>query len=409
MMKKLETKLETKNFMSKNRFYKASMSETLGNRYNSPTKNIVNLYSRWSNGGSGILMTGNVMVDRNALGEPGNIVIEDERDITLLKNWAKVGTQNNNHLWMQINHPGKQSPKNLSKEPVAPSSIPVGGNLSNVFNHPRALKHDEILGIIKRFGNTAYIAKKAGFTGVQIHAAHGYLINQFLSPYHNKRNDAWGGSLENRMRFLMEVYHEIRRRTGEKFPIAVKLNSADFQRGGFTEEDSMKVLKAIDKAGIDLIEISGGNYENPVMFEGSNIRESTKKREAYFLDYADKARKLVNTPIVVTGGFRSAEGMEAAINSGSIDMVGIAKSLVINPDLPNQIINGTYITPDLPRITTNVKFIDKKLGSMLELSWYEAQFYLMAHGKNPNLKLNIWRALWISFKKNGIISFTKRR
>ncbi|WP_438616874.1 NADH:flavin oxidoreductase/NADH oxidase family protein [Mammaliicoccus sciuri] len=409
MMKKLETKLETKIFMSKNRFYKASMSETLGNRYNSPTKNIVNLYSRWSNGGSGILMTGNVMVDRNALGEPGNIVIEDERDITLLKNWAKVGTQNNNHLWMQINHPGKQSPKNLSKEPVAPSSIPVGGNLSNVFNHPRALKHDEILGIIKRFGNTAYIAKKAGFTGVQIHAAHGYLINQFLSPYHNKRNDAWGGSLENRMRFLMEVYHEIRRRTGEKFPIAVKLNSADFQRGGFTEEDSMKVLKAIDKAGIDLIEISGGNYENPVMFEGSNIRESTKKREAYFLDYADKARKLVNTPIVVTGGFRSAEGMEAAINSGSIDMVGIAKPLVINPDLPNQIINGTYITPDLPRITTNVKFIDKKLGSMLELSWYEAQFYLMAHGKNPNLKLNIWRALWISFKKNGIISFTKRR
>ncbi|MCD8845944.1 NADH:flavin oxidoreductase/NADH oxidase family protein [Mammaliicoccus sciuri] len=408
-MKKLETKLETKNFMSKNRFYKASMSETLGNRYNSPTKNIVNLYSRWSNGGSGILMTGKVMVDRNALGEPGNIVIEDERDITLLKNWAKVGTQNNNHLWMQINHPGKQSPKNLSKEPVAPSSIPVGGNLSNVFNHPRALKHDEILGIIKRFGNTAYIAKKAGFTGVQIHAAHGYLINQFLSPYHNKRNDAWGGSLENRMRFLMEVYHEIRRRTGEKFPIAVKLNSADFQRGGFTEEDSMKVLKAIDKAGIDLIEISGGNYENPVMFEGSNTRESTKKREAYFLDYADKARKLVNTPIVVTGGFRSAEGMEAAINSGSIDMVGIAKPLVINPDLPNQIINGTYITPDLPRITTNVKFIDKKLGSMLELSWYEAQFYLMAHGKNPNLKLNIWRALWISFKKNGIISFTKRR
>ncbi|MDT0702210.1 NADH:flavin oxidoreductase/NADH oxidase family protein [Mammaliicoccus sciuri] len=408
-MKKLETKLETKNFMSKNRFYKASMSETLGKRYNSPTKNIVNLYSRWSNGGSGILMTGNVMVDRNALGEPGNIVIEDERDITLLKNWAKVGTQNNNHLWMQINHPGKQSPKNLSKEPVAPSSIPVGGNLSNVFNHPRALKHDEILGIIKRFGNTAYIAKKAGFTGVQIHAAHGYLINQFLSPYHNKRNDAWGGSLENRMRFLMEVYHEIRRRTGEKFPIAVKLNSADFQRGGFTEEDSMKVLKAIDKAGIDLIEISGGNYENPVMFEGSNTRESTKKREAYFLDYADKARKLVNTPIVVTGGFRSAEGMEAAINSGSIDMVGIAKPLVINPDLPNQIINGTYITPDLPRITTNVKFIDKKLGSMLELSWYEAQFYLMAHGKNPNLKLNIWRALWISFKKNGIISFTKRR
>lgn len=181
MMKKLETKLETKNFMSKNRFYKASMSETLGNRYNSPTKNIVNLYSRWSNGGSGILMTGNVMVDRNALGEPGNIVIEDERDITLLKNWAKVGTQNNNHLWMQINHPGKQSPKNLSKEPVAPSSIPVGGNLSNVFNHPRALKHDEILGIIKRFGNTAYIAKKQA---LQVYKFMPHMVILLINFYH---------------------------------------------------------------------------------------------------------------------------------------------------------------------------------------------------------------------------------
>ncbi|MEN3938974.1 NADH:flavin oxidoreductase/NADH oxidase family protein [Staphylococcus shinii] len=409
MTKKLETKLVMKNFTSKNRFFKASMSETLGDRYNSPTKGIVNLYSRWSTGGAGILMTGNVMVDRNALGEPGNIVIEDERDITILEHWAKAGTQNNNHLWMQINHPGKQSPKHLSKEPLAPSAIPIGGTMANAFSPPRSLNQTEILDIIKRFGNTAYIAKKAGFTGIQIHAAHGYLINQFLSPHHNQRNDEWGGSLKNRMRFLMEVYHEIRRRIGENFPIAVKLNSADFQRGGFTEEESMKVLEAVDIAGIDLIEISGGNYENPVMFEGSNIRESTKKREAYFLDYADKARQLVKAPIVVTGGFRTAEAMEDAINNGSIDMVGIAKPLAINPDLPKQINNGIYKTSDLPKLTTNIKFIDKKLGSMLELSWYEAQFYLMAHGKSPNLKLNIWRALWISFKKNGITSFTRRR
>lgn len=196
---------------------------------------IVNLYRRWSRGGAGLLMTGNVMIDRNALGEPGNIVIEDERDLPMLKRWAQAGTQVNTELWMQINHPGKQSPKSLSKQPVAPSAIPLSGGIEGAFNPPRALTEEEILDLIKRFVNTARIAKKAGFTGVQIHAAHGYLINQFLSPHHNQRNDQWGGNAENRMRFLMEVYREMRRQVGENFPIAIKLNSADFQRGGFTE------------------------------------------------------------------------------------------------------------------------------------------------------------------------------
>ena len=157
---------------------------------------------------------------------------------------------------MQINHPGKQSPKSLSKEPVAPSAIPLSGGVAVAFNPPRALTEEEILDLIKRFGNTARIAK-AGFTGVQIHSAHGYLVNQFLSPHHNQREDQWGGNAENRMRFLMEVYHEMRRQVGDDFPIGIKLNSADFQRGGFTEEESMQVLKTIDEAGIDLIEISG--------------------------------------------------------------------------------------------------------------------------------------------------------
>ena len=405
----LGTKLEQPNFTTKNRFYKASMSETLGDSHNSPTVSIVNLYRRWSRGGAGLLMTGNVMIDRNALGEPGNIVIEDERDLPMLKRWAQAGTQVNTELWMQINHPGKQSPKSLSEQPVAPSAIPLSGGIEGAFNPPRALTEEEILDLIKRFGNTARIAKKAGFTGVQIHAAHGYLINQFLSPHHNQREDQWGGNAENRMRFLMEVYREMRRQVGEDFPIAIKLNSADFQRGGFTEEESMQVLEAIDKAGIDLIEISGGNYENPVMFEGSNVRESSKKREAYFLDYADKARKLVKASIVVTGGFRSAEGMEDALEGGSIDMVGIAKPFAVDPDLPNQILNGTYEKIELPKITTGIKALDKKLSSVLELSWYEKQFDLMAHGKQPDMHLSIWKGLWNSIKKNGTTAFTQRR
>ena len=370
MDKILGTKLEQPNFTAKNRFFKSAMSETLGDRNNSPTVGLVNLYRRWSRGGAGILMSGNVMVDRNAIGEPGNVVVEDERDLAMLKRWAQAGTQMNTELWMQINHPGKQSPKSLSKEPVAPSAIALSGGVAAAFNPPRALTEEEILDIIKRFGNTARIAKKAGFTGVQIHSAHGYLVNQFLSPHHNQREDQWGGNAENRMRFLMEVYREMRRQVGEDFPIGIKLNSADFQRGGFTEEESMQVLETIDKAGIDLIEISGGNYENPVIFKGGNVRESSKKREAYFLDYADKARQLVKAPIVVTGGFRSAKGMEDALESGSVDMVGIAKPFAMYPDLPNQILNGTYEKLESPNITTGVKALDKKLSSVLILSWY---------------------------------------
>lgn len=230
-------------FTVKNRFYKAAMSETMATKSNNPTEELVKLYGRWAQGGAGLLMTGNVMIDREALGEPGNVVIEDERDLDILKRWAKSGTQNGTQLWMQINHPGKQSPKTLSKNPVAPSAIPLTGDIKDFFNKPRELTSDEIWQLIKRFGNAARIAKKAGFTGVQIHAAHGYLINQFLSPHHNQRQDEWGGDLNGRMKFLIETYYEIRKQVGEKFPIGLKLNSADFQRGGFTEEESMKVLK----------------------------------------------------------------------------------------------------------------------------------------------------------------------
>ena len=405
----LGTKFEQPNFTAKNRFFKSAMSETLGNRNNSPTVGLVNLYRRWSRGGAGILMSGNVMVDRNAIGEPGNVAIEDERDLPMLKRWAQAGTQMNTEFWMQINHPGKQSPKSLSKEPVAPSAIPLSGEVAVAFNPPRALTEEEILDLIKRFGNTARIAKKAGFTGVQIHSAHGYLVNQFLSPHHNQREDQWGGNAENRMRFLMEVYREMRRQVGDDFPIGIKLNSADFQRGGFTEEESMQVLKTIDEAGIDLIEISGGNYENPVIFKGGDVRESSKKREAYFLDYADKARQIVKAPIVVTGGFRTAKGMEDALESGSVDMVGIAKPFAIYPDLPNQILNGTYEKLESPHITTGVKALDKKLSSILVLSWYEKQFELMANGKQPDMQLSAWKGLWNSVKKNGASVFMQRR
>ncbi len=391
----------------KNRFFKSAMSEALGTKDHAPSPALVTLYKTWADGGTGLVVTGNVMIDRSALGESGNVVIEDERDLDMLTQWAKAGTKNGTHLWMQLNHPGKQSPKTLSKKPVAPSAIPLSGNPRKFFNEPRALTGEGIQELIIRFGNAAKVAQNAGFTGVQIHSAHGYLISQFLSPYHNQRNDEWGGSLENRMRFLMNVYDEIRKQTCENFPVGIKLNSADFQRGGFTEEESLVVIRSLSDAGIDLIEISGGNYENPMM-QGANVNESTKKREAYFLEFAAKVREIVPTPLVVTGGFRSEKAMTDAVAQDEIDMVGIAKPLALIPDLPNQIFQGTYETIQLKPMKTGVKSIDKA-ASMLEIVWYEQQLARIGNGKPPKPDHSVWLALLHTITTNGTTVFKKRR
>jgi 2,4-dienoyl-CoA reductase-like NADH-dependent reductase (Old Yellow Enzyme family) len=391
----------------KNRFFKAALSEVLAKKDDSPSQLLVNLYRTWARGGAGLVVTGNVMIDRRALGEPGNVVVEDERDLDMLKEWAKAGTENGTHLWMQLNHPGKQSPKMVSKEPVAPSAIPLSGDVKDFFNLPRALTVEEIEDLILRFGNSAKIAKKAGFTGVQIHAAHGYLINQFLSPYHNQRSDEWGGSFENRIKFLVQVYKEIRKQVGEQFPIAIKLNSSDFQRGGFTEEESMKVVQKLTELGVDLFEISGGNYEKPKMLV-AEVRESTKKREAYFLEYAEKVRKLTTAPLVVTGGFRSLDGMTQALTETGIDMVGIGKPFSIVPDLPYKFFQGKFTSITLKPIKTGVKSIDK-IASMLELGWYEQQLKRIGKGKQPKPNYSVWKSLILNLLTQGTSAFKKRR
>lgn len=404
----LENSLQLPNrAIIKNRIFKSAMSEALGTNNQNPREALVTLYKTWANGGAGLVVTGNVMIDRNALGEPNNVVVEDERDLDLLMKWAKAGTENETHLWMQLNHPGKQSPKTISKDPVAPSAVPLSGDLKNFFNPPRALHVKEIEEIIIRFGKAARIAKKAGFTGVQIHAAHGYLISQFLSPHHNQRTDEWGGSLANRMRFLLETYKEIRKQVGESFPIGIKLNSADFQHGGFTEEESMEVLQKMSEIGIDLIEISGGNYENPKMMV-ADVKETTKKREAYFIDYANKARKLVSTPLVVTGGFRSQKGMEEAIVNEQIDMVGMAKPFALVPDLANKIFQGNYETVQTKPIRTGIKLVDKA-ASMLEIGWYEQQLERIGKSQPPNPNHNVWVSLIQNVLANGRGVFLIRR
>ncbi|AJG19517.1 NADH:flavin oxidoreductase/NADH oxidase family protein [Cupriavidus basilensis] len=367
----------------RNRLAKAAMSETLGTYDNRPTPALVALYQRWAASGLGLILTGNVMVDRRALGEPGNVAIEDESDLGLLAQWAQAATGRGVAIWAQLNHPGKQSTKGLNAYNIAPSAVPFREDMAAFFETPREATQEEIEDVIRRFGRSAAVCKKAGFSGVEIHGAHGYLVNQFLSPRHNLRDDEWGGTPEKRRRFVLAVYAEVRRQVGPGFPVGIKLNSADFQRGGFTEEESLDAIRALAEAGIDLIEISGGTYEAPAM-NGANHdpkSASTASREAYFLSFAEKVRAAVDVPLMVTGGFRSAAGMEGALASGALDIVGLARLLAIDPDAPAALLQGRDSSQQVRAIKTGLKAVDR-LGIM-EVLWYERQLKRIARGAEP--------------------------
>ncbi len=365
----------------RNRIAKSAMSEALGSYDNHVTALLPRLYGRWAASGIGLLITGNVMIDRRALGEPGNVALEDESDLPLLQEWARSAIAHGTQIWMQLNHPGKQSPKGLNRQNLAPSAVPFRKDMAAFFDTPREATPAQIEDIIARFGRSAAIAKKAGFSGVQIHGAHGYLVSQFLSPHHNQRSDEWGGSEEKRRRFVLAVYAEIRRQVGADFPVGIKLNSADFQRGGFTEEESMATIGALAQAGIDLVEISGGTYESPAMTGTGTPAASTVAREAYFLEFAEKVRAAVPTPLMVTGGFRSYAGMNAALRSGALDLVGLSRLLAVDPDASAALLRGTDSPHQVRPITTGIKAIDRM--ALMEVAWYARQLHRIANGREP--------------------------
>lgn len=385
----------------KNRFMKAATSETLGDKYYRPTNKLIDLYRAWAKGGTGWIITGNVMVDSSARGEFGNVVVEDTVNLDRLRRWAEAATNNGAQIFLQLNHPGKQSPKTISKTPVSPSAVPITGDNALGFNPPRALNHIEIKEIIQKFINAAVVAEKAGFSGVEIHAAHGYLLNQFLSPHDNQRVDEYGGSLENRMRIIVEIYQGIREKVGKDFSIALKINSSDFSKDGFSEADSLKVIQKMDQLGIDLIEISGGNYENPTM-QGIG-------KGAFFINYAAKVKELVETPIAVTGGFNTAEGIDNAIENNETDLVGLARPLVMVPDLPNQMEAGHFTRANVHYLTTGSKSFDKKVSSLIGLSYYQQQMERIATGKNIINTNNAWGALGFSLRKQGLTALLPQR
>ncbi len=295
-----------------NRIAKAAMEENMADADHAPSEGLIRLYRAWAEGGAGLIITGNVMVDARAMTGPAGVVLQDARHLDRFQDWATTARSGGGQIWMQINHPGRQMPASMAQETLAPSAIPLDlGRQSKMFPVPRAMTADDIADVTRRFIHTAGLAERAGFDGVEIHAAHGYLLSQFLSPLSNRRTDQWGGSLENRARLLLDIVRGVRSSVRPYFAVSVKLNSADFQRGGFSPDDARAVVRMLDGLGVDLVELSGGSYEAPAMM-GSSRDERTLAREAYFLDFARDIATVATMPLMVTGGIRRREVAERA-------------------------------------------------------------------------------------------------
>ena len=325
----------------KNRIVKSAMSEALADESNNPTDRLVELYQRWSEGGAALLVTGNIPVDRWHLEHAGNFVLDDTSDQNRVTQLAQASKSGGVLILAQLSHAGRQTPLIINPSPLSISDVPL--ELTG-YGAPKAATEEDLLFVIEQFATSASIARDCGFNGVQIHAAHGYLLSSSLSPRINTRTDRWGGSLENRARLLVAVIRAVRKRTGRDFVVAVKLNSSDFQKGGFSHSDSIQVAKIIEQESVDFIEISGGNFESPKAYQHSPSSKSSKAREAYFLSYAAEIKAALRIPIMVTGGFRSVAIMNSAIESFATDLIGIGRPFVIDPAFPSKLIGGDMIS-----------------------------------------------------------------
>jgi len=383
------------------------MTEGLADAGNRATGRHATLYRQWGAGGSGLLISGNIMIDRRYLERPGNVVFDgpqSDEQLSLLRAWTSAARENGADIWAQLSHAGRQTPKHIAPEPVAPSAIGLdlpGGQ----FGAPRALAADEIEDIIARFATAASVAKQGGFTGVQVHGAHGYLVSEFLNPRANLRDDAWGGPLENRARLLLRIVEAVRAQVGSGFTVSVKLNSSDFQKGGFAPGESIQVARWLEAAGVDLIEVSGGSYEQPAMMDMDGLearheeqkRGTTRAREAYFLTYAEEMRAAVKTPLMVTGGLRTRAVMEAALASRACDVIGIARPLCVDPAIPAKMISGEIeqapsyekslrLGPGMLGPTSSVDMI-RALNGFAVMAFFYQNLFRLADGRAGKEKM----------------------
>lgn len=345
-------KFEFSGQSAPNRFLKGAMTERISSwdpenfeARGVPSKNLINLYRRWGEGAIGLVLSGNIMIEYDHLEAAGNPIIPRKSEFSgeRFEAFKEMATETKKHgsLFVgQVSHPGRQVESRIQKNPISASDVQLEGNIMGMtFEKPRAATEEDIANVIEGFAHAAEYLEKAGYDGIELHGAHGYLIAQFLSPTTNQRTDKYGGSIENRARIIVEITDAIRKRVSSNFVIGIKLNSVEFQDKGFNPEEAKQICRILEENKFDFVELSGGTYEKLAF---GHQRESTKKREGFFLEFAESiAPVLSKTKTYITGGFKSVGAMVNALDV--VDGVGLARPLAQEPHLCKDILDGKVV------------------------------------------------------------------
>jgi 2,4-dienoyl-CoA reductase-like NADH-dependent reductase (Old Yellow Enzyme family) len=366
----------------KNRIAKSPMSDSLGDGKGNPTVKQIRLYERWAQGGTALSFIGEVQGDYHYPEKPGNLVLNENSDIELLKQLSSKALIDDSHIWPQIGHAGALSHLPIS-EPKGPSSLDLEGLKCE------EMSIEEVKELPLMYARTALLAKEVGFSGIQIHAGHGFLLSQFLSPLFNKRKDEFGDSIKERSKIVLEIIQSVRNALGSSFPIAIRINSSDLLESGLTQEDSLEFIKLLDDSSIDLIDISGGTY-----FPGAKASSEGISNGPYFLDFAKSARQVTFKPLMITGGFKNKKEALDAISSGVVDMINIGRAMVLNPNLANDWMNDTNVEVKFPRFESSV------LGGIT--AWYIMLLTAISEDREKEFDLELLTALKEYEKRDAI-------
>ena len=349
------------------------MSDSLANGDGDPTKAQIRLYERWAQGGAAVSFIGEVQGDPRFPERPGNLVLTKDTDTAMLHSLMSRGTINGTHLWPQLGHAGALSYLPIS-QPQGPSALAIEGlqcasmGLEDIQNLPRM------------YAKAALHAQTAGFGGVLIHAGHGFLLSQFLSPLFNHRTDGYGGSIEARCRILLDVINTIRFTVGVFFPVGIRINATDMLEGGLSEAEALEVVRLLDQTTVDLIDISGGTY-----FPGAKASSNSSSQAPYFLNFARQAKAITKVPVLVTGGFKTRDQAVDAIASGAADMVGLARAMVLNPNIANDWLSEKGGDPTFPKFDSNPE------GGIT--AWYTMRLTALAEDGEHQFDLDLATAM----------------
>ncbi len=380
----------------KNRLAKSAMSDSLGDGKGNPTHLQMRLYEKWAQGGIGLSIIGEVQVDPRYPEKPGNLTLGPSSDKKGLIELTKRASIKGVHIWPQLGHAGA-----LSHAPISQAKGPSALNIESL--HCEGMTVEEIEELPKVYASAASIAKEVGFTGVQIHAGHGFLLSQFLSPLFNLRKDKYGGSIENRSHIILTIIEAVRLVVGPNYPISIKINASDLLEGGLTETDALAHIRLLDKTSLDLIEISGGTY-----FPGAKSSSDSLSKGVYYKDFAKRAKAITGIPLMLTGGVKNLTDALSLLSGSSLsnssfsgndaDLVGLARAMVLNPNLANDWFENINQVLDFPRFDS-----PPKEGIT---AWYTMRMNAIALDKENDFSPSLTLALDKYLKRDEERSFT---